>query len=322
MDLLGAMKTEFAKAIAVYKTKLSQVDLPIDDIKAKAEELKKTKPEIGEKLEKAADNAKEAGKKAIEDAMAEGSEYLENIKKEFGDIGINVGELSTTTVQFPTRVAMVPPAMIVTTPTGPGLSPQLSLPMIQQLKAEGDALGTSYDKVATSFAKLGVDLPPGFTIPEFGSITIPGINFDPEALYEQSADSLKSLIDSGVKTLMAPVLTPIGTIASVMIKLVGGSCGGESGETPTVDPPMEPQEYSAKNCASFSYIIPPEHPEFGQEGDISAGNCSNFEAMTVKEEFEYDENGLPVIDEDGNPVSHPLPVTPDCNNCKKYKQKV
>ena len=320
MDLLAALKTEFAKAIAVYKTKLSQVNIPIDEIKSKAEEIKKKKPKIGEKLEKAADEAKEAGKKAIEDAMKEGSEYMESIKKDFAEIGLNVGELKTTTMQFPARVAMVPPSMIVATPMGPGCSTQLSFPLLQQLKAEGDALGTSYDKVASSFAKLGIDLPPGFTLPDGGSITIPGLDLDTEKLYEQSADEIKDLINSGAKTLMAPILTPIGTVASVMVKLVGGSCGGSSGSMPEVESPMDTPEYSAEECTSFSYIVYPPNPEI-DPGDISAGNCASFEAMQVEQEFEYDEDGNIVLDENDQPISHTKPVTPNCNNCKHYKQR-
>lgn len=321
MDLLSAMKTEFAKAIAVYKTKLSQVNIPTGELKQKAEEIKKKKPNIGEKLEKAVDKAKDAGKKAIEDAMKEGSEYMESIKKDFAEIGLNVGELKTTTMQFPARVAMVPPSMIVATPMGPGCSTQLSFPLLQQLKAEGDALGTSYDKVASSFGKLGIDLPPGFTLPSGGSITIPGLDLlDTEKLYEQSADELKELINTGAKTLMAPILTPIGTVASVMVKLVGGSCGGSSGSMPEVESPMETPEYSAENCDNFVYIVPPENPEL-DPGDISAGNCSGFEAMQVETEFEYDEEGNIVLDENNQPVSHTKPVTPNCNNCKHYKQK-
>jgi hypothetical protein len=206
-------------------------------------------PKAKEKFKEAKNKAKEAKDKAIADAKKAGSEYLESIKCDLRELGSGLGLLSVGTAQFSARIAMVPPAIISTTPMGPGVSANLIPPLLQQLKAEGDNLSKVYDDCDNKMSKLQL-VAMAASIPSVASIV------------------------STAQTVMG--------VAKGLITLVGASVGGASGAIPDIEPPIS-ISYEAKDCSNFSPIkgtLNPVNPDMIIGGEFSAENCKNFSPMT------------------------------------------
>lgn len=210
------------------------------------EKRNKLVKETGESL----DEFKKTQEDSIKDAAKNNLNAVQEIKHDLDDLGTSAGLLIVGTAEFLSRVAMIPPAIISTTPVGPGVSPQLMPPMIKDLKAEGDNLSKIYDNCSSIMNKLGL---------------------------ENLENSLSSeeRIDFGPVSSVVKVVKSAMSTAKPFILAVGASVGDESGSEPEVDPPIE-ISYNARDCSNFNYIVQPGE---GQEGDISPSNCSRFEVL-------------------------------------------
>lgn len=326
-NLLRAFRDEFAKQITKKIVEYSS-DPRIDELNNNIQEIKDKIPNSPNRemiVKKLEDKVKE-GKKAIQDkaeaaigsvttkienltqdAVMQAQQKISEVKSDITDLGTSCGLLVTTTAQFAARIAMIPPAIISVTPLGPGVSPQLVPPMLQQLKAEGDQLSKVYDDCNSKMTKLGLKTLMR-KLPLIGSVT--------------------SVIDTamGIAEAFIPLTGSFVTI--VTTKVVEGISGeiedlvedvsDKVGEIANIVSPID-INYSASNCSSFSYKVAPPDPETNP-GDVSASNCTSF--STLKVEYKKDEDGNPIIDENGNLVEDPnASYTPDCNNCKNYKGK-
>lgn len=190
----------------------------------------------------------------VKNAALNNPQGLEEIKSDLKDLGTSCGLLVVGTAGFLTRVASVAPAIISVTPLGPGVSPQLILPMIKDLKAEGDNLSKVYDDCDSKMSKLGLE--------------------DIEGTMSRVKGKNKSLINLEPITGVISIVKSAMNTAKPLILAVGANVGGEEGSLPEVEPPIT-IEYYATDCVNFSYIFPP-NIETGED-DISAGNCSKFE---------------------------------------------
>lgn len=202
------------------------------------------------------DNKKE---EMVKRAMSAGSNFVEGIKSDLNDLGVNAGHLITGTAQFAARLAIFPASIISVCTIGVGVAPNLLMPLIQQLKSEGDNLSATYDKMNTSINKLGLKRIQG---------KVPSI-----------------------AGLLAPV-TAAMAVAKPLIKMVGASVNDESGDSVDIEPPIEinlsasdcsnftykntSSGVSWSNCASFSPII--AQGQDGYEG--SCNNCSRYNKKT------------------------------------------
>lgn len=324
-NLLESFKEEFAKQITKKITEFTN-DVRIDEYLGKMQEMKDNIPnspdkeKIAAKLENSVSDAKKAAKDKVNatignaatkiegltnEAVQQAQQKIEEVKSDIMDLGTSCGHLITSTAQFAARIAMIPPGIIVTTPMGPGVATNLIPPMLQQIKCDGDNLSKTYDRCNCLINKLGLRILMR-NIPIIGSVM--GV-----------IDTAMGIAESFIPLTGSPVTiitTKIVESASGAIEDIAEEALDKVGQIANIEPPIS-FNYSASGCSSFSYIVAPPDPET-DPGDVSAGNCSRFETLQV--EYLKDEDGNPVIDENGNLVEDPNAVyTPDCNNCKNYK---
>lgn len=324
-NLLESFKDEFAKQITQKITEFTN-DVRIDEYLGKMQEMKDNIPnspdkeKIAAKLENSVSDAKKAVKDKVNatignaaakiegltnEAVQQAQQKIEEVKSDIMDLGTSCGHLITSTAQFAARIAMIPPAIIVATPMGPGVATNLIPPMLQQIKCDGDNLSKTYDRCNCLINKLGLKILMR-NIPIIGSVM--GV-----------IDTAMGIAESFIPLTGSPVTiitTKIVESASGAIEDIAEEALDKVGQIANIESPIS-FNYSASGCSSFSYIVAPPDPET-DPGDVSAGNCSRFETLQV--EYLKDEDGNPVIDENGNLVEDPNAVyTPDCNNCKNYK---
>lgn len=214
-----------------------------------SEEEKKEKEKLVNNLKDSISDAANKQVDAIKNAAANNINALNEIKADLKDLGISAGLLTVGTLDFAARIALVPMAIISTTPMGPGVSTNLISPLLKSLKGEGDNLSKVYDECSNKMTKLGLD--------------------------NLSSVKVRSIfpIDLGPLTSVVGIVTAAQSTAKPLILMVGSSVAGETGSLPDVKPPIE-VELSAKDCLSFSYIDETD-PE-----NIDATNCSNFLSMS------------------------------------------
>ena len=324
-NLLESFKDEFAKQITQKITEFTN-DVRIDEYLGKMQEMKDNIPnspdkeKIAAKLENSVSDAKKAVKDKVNatignaatkiegltnEAVQQAQQKIEEVKSDITDLGTSCGHLITSTAQFAARIAMIPPAIIVATPMGPGVSTNLIPPMLQQIKCDGDNLSKTYDRCNCLINKLGLRILMR-NIPIIGSVM--GV-----------IDTAMGIAESFIPLTGSPVTiitTKIVESATGAIEDIAEEALDKVGQIANIESPIS-FNYSASGCSNFSYIVAPPDPET-DPGDVSAGNCSRFETLQV--EYLKDEDGNPVIDENGNLVEDPNAVyTPDCNNCKNYK---
>ena len=147
--------------------------------------------------------------------------------------------LTTGAIDFATRLATVPLAIISVTPSGPGVSVNLILPLIKELQGEARNLSKTYDETKSTVEALKI----------------------PELAEENGA------INTIYKAIQAELVT-----VKTMILLVGVKCDGdEGGDTSAYEKsPIEPEPYSADDCVNFEAKDDP-----GSDVRI-AKNCKNF----------------------------------------------
>lgn len=215
-------------------------------------ELEENRKKKKEDLEQSISKAEEDQKELVKNIASKNKEKLLEIKTDLNDLGVSAGLLSVGTAEFATRVGMIPAAIISTTPVGPGVSPQLALPMVKDLKAEGDNLSKVYDDCDNKMKKLKLEeiISAADMLATFG-ISVAPVNS----------------VTTTIKGIMS--------VAKPLILAVGANVGGETGTLPDIQPPID-INYDAKDCSVFNYITPPD-PEQGIPDDISPTNCSKYD---------------------------------------------
>lgn len=272
-NLLDSIKDKASESILQARMVAQFPDLPdANQVKEQAnstfksrvnevrEDIKQAKEEARNKISSAIESGKKKAQDAIKNAKEQCKQAIEDITSDLNDLGTSAGLLVTGSAEFVSRVAMVPPAIISTTPMGPGVSPQLAPPMLKDLMAEGNQLSKQYDDCTSKMSKLGLDRL--------------------ASLGRSRASGLTSLIDFGPISSISSVVDTAMSTAKPLILATGASVGGDSGTEPEVEAPIS-IEYYADECSNFSYILAPSNP--GDPGDISASNCLNFLAMITEE---------------------------------------
>lgn len=324
-DVLSSFKEEAAKQITKLIIEHTS-DPRLSDIEDQLQSMKDNIAESAnkEKIEQALENKVSEARAAIEskaeaaigsvtdkiegltqDYILQAQQKLDEVKSDISELGTSCGLLTTSTATFASRIAMIPPAIISATPLGPGVSANMIAPMLQQLKSDGDNLSKVYDTCNSKISKLGlktlarnipivssimtvVDTAMGIA-EKFIPLTGSSINKITTTIVESATGEIESLVEDVEET--------VGQMANIVASIS--------------------YDYSPSDCTNFSYIVSPPDPEY-PEDYITADNCSNFSPLQV--EYEYDSDGNPVIDDDGNLVESTTAVyNADCNNCKNYK---
>lgn len=158
--------------------------------------------------------------------------------------------LTTGAIGFATRLASIPIAIIGMGTTGPTISINLILPLLQQLQGEARNLSSVYDDVESSRKALQLE--------ELG----------------ESNNAIE-----GVNTAIELELKLVKT----MVMLVGVSCGGEEATEPEVNSPMKVDASECSNYRTDSDHMDtetyPKSPEY----------CLNFEPIMSLEDFKDNE---------------------------------
>lgn len=301
-NVLDSVIEDAGKAIVQARMVEQFPDLPNDaEVKANCEEkfkskyegskkqisddIKRKQAEAREKISSAIESGKQKAIDAINNVGEQCKQALEEVKADLSDLGTAAGLLTVGTLDFLSRIAMVPPAIISATPMGPGVSTNLVPPMLKDLMAEGNQLSKQYDDCTSKMNKLGLE--------RLASI----------GKSRSSSDLLGSVsINFGViSSISSSFISPAMSAAKPLILAVGASVGGESGSEPEVEAPIS-IDYKATDCSNFAYINAPSTPD--DPGDISVGNCLNFLAMIEKENA------------DGTDATEK-----SCNNCKNYLKR-
>lgn len=240
------------------------------------EDIKKKRDEIKNKMSNSIESGKQKAIDSINNAKEQCKQAIEEVTADLNDLGTSAGLLTVGSVDFLSRIAMVPPAIISTTPMGPGVSPSLIPPMLKDLMAEGNQLSKQYDDCTSKMNKLGLDRLAGLGKSRASSDLLNNVNINFGAI-----SSITSIVQNAM------------SVAKPLILATGASVGGDTGEEPSVESPIE-IEYNARDCTNFlSNII---DPDADLNVDITAEDCLNFIEMIS-----------------GNGTT--------CNNCKNYNKK-
>jgi len=196
------------------------------------------------------------GQAEMKSTMKKVEEQIEKeAKKKFGNLKTNVVLLFNNSSAFVSRIALIAPAIISTTPVGPGVSANMIPAMVEQLKSDGENLGKAYDDT------------------------------------ENALDDLKTMCDGvggveAIDTLNNAVSILLGVVAP-LLAMVGISRGGQEASEPSVEPPINIEnkptdcdnyegEYksyntqlrTAENCTAYEELL---------EGKgRSCNNCKKF----------------------------------------------
>lgn len=168
-------------------------------------------------------------------------------------LGDKISLLFEATVDFATRLATIPLAIIGMGTTGPTISINLILPLIKQLQGEGRNLAQIYEEVET-----GLD-----------SFQIPSL-----------AENNSTI--NGIYT----TLTGILSVAAGLVALVGIKCGNQEAKD-TSEYEKSPMPVDATVCTN--YLPAQEYQEEPRESTW----CTRFEDIMGKtpDDFEDDESG-------------------------------
>ena len=194
----------------VVKPILDQVTEKYRTAIERVEDIKSKGIDLGEEV------SKEKLQSKLNDATKEITEAYDRSLKKFGSA---MSLLADGTVSLISRIAGSAAGIISTTPVGPGVSPNLLMPLLQQLKGEGDNLSKVFDDAKVAWDELGIDKLPG----------------------SSAIDAIKS----GVNTIF--------TTAKSIIMAVGSNCDGESSSgIPTPSIPIEVPELDPNDCKNYS----------------------------------------------------------------------
>ncbi len=188
-------------------------------------------------------------KAQFQNSFSNSKSFIKGLK----GLGDKISLLFEATVDFATRLATIPLAIIGMGTTGPTISINLILPLIKQLQGEGRNLAQIYEEVET-----GLD---SFQIPSLAenNSTINGIY---------------------------ATLTGILSVAAGLVALVGIKCGDQEAKD-TSEYEKSPMPVDATVCTN--YLPSQEH----QEDPKESAWCTRFEDIMGKtlDDFEDDENG-------------------------------
>lgn len=185
------------------------------------------------------------------------------------------------------RLATIPAAIISATPVGPGVSPNLVLPLLQQLKGEGDNLSKVYDDAKAAWDELGLE----------------DMDLGEENGY--------------VAEVLATITTAFG-IAKTACMLVGSGVDGIEAVMPEIEIPIDIPEYKASDCANYA--------SSGSESEKECKYCTKFSPTSPDKSIydfqdtpektaqeQYDEWFSAWIEENRDSFT--------CNDCKFFKKK-
>ena len=188
-------------------------------------------------------------KAQFQNSFSNSKSFIKGLK----GLGDKISLLFEATVDFATRLATIPLAIIGMGTTGPTISINLILPLIKQLQGEGRNLAQIYEEVET-----GLD---SFQIPSLAenNSTINGIY---------------------------ATLTGILSVAAGLVALVGIKCGDQEAKD-TSEYEKSPMPVDATVCTN--YLPVQEHQEDPKESTW----CTRFEDIMGKtpDDFEDDEDG-------------------------------
>ena len=188
-------------------------------------------------------------KAQFQNSFSNSKSFIKGLK----GLGDKISLLFEATVDFATRLATIPLAIIGMGTTGPTISINLILPLIKQLQGEGRNLAQIYEEVET-----GLD---SFQIPSLAenNSTINGIY---------------------------ATLTGILSVAAGLVALVGIKCGDQEAKD-TSEYEKSPMPVDATVCTN--YLPVQEHQEDPKESTW----CTKFEDIMGKtpDDFEDDEDG-------------------------------
>ena len=241
-------------------------DLAVQEIsKAVAESLFPDPLKNATDLDKIPERAKGRIDEARENRQQQIDNMADNLKagvsKNFEKLKTNLNLLVDSAKTFVTRIGMIPIAIVNVTPVGPGASPNMILPMLEQLKSDARTLGKAYDDTETALEDL---------------------------LMGVKSDSLPAL-----KPFLTALEAALGLVAP-MLAILGISRGGvEAQEDPKIESPvnveLKPTDCdnyegpykttqkslrSAHNCTAFQHFT--KTGEELEDSDFKCENCKNF----------------------------------------------
>ena len=235
MGLIDSLKQAVLKEIT--ETLIPQVDV----VKMYGEEWKDMDQELKDELSGLEEQANEA-------FTGQRDELMKGLEVKWTALNSALTLTVNSCLQLGTRLALVPAAIISTTPVGPGVAVNAIPQAIAQLKNDGEVAGKAYDDTKNALSDL------------VGSVS-----------------------GGMVGTLKDTVLGLLGT-AATLLAVVGISKDGVPAENPKVESPIEVPEYKASECANFDPINPETQPGTDIIKDISCENCKNYEALVADSE--------------------------------------
>ena len=201
-------------------------------------------------LPKKIDLLEESAKKEMIEKITSG--YAAGLEGNIKDLASKLRLLIEGSADFTTRLLSVPMAIMSVTPVGPGVSPNLILPLIMELRGEAKNLAAIYDEAETALDAVV-----------------------PDDTGNQTIDNSKK----GIKTLMKS--------AAVLCALVGVKCGKEEAKD-TSAYEKSPMSTEAKDCEKYTpdsshtnTSTYPANPEY----------CTRFEGMMSLDDFVTDDIG-------------------------------
>jgi hypothetical protein len=198
-----------------------------------------------EKIEEKISQCTEELTEIYKDSLADGLDTMQ------GDLEL----LYNGSIDFVTRLASVPLAIIGMGTTGPTISINLILPLIKQLQGEARNLANVYKKVESS---------------------IKGFEIDKLAEKNETIGTIYGLLTAALSAI------------AILVSLVGVKCGKEKAKD-TSEYEKSPMPVDAKDCDN--YRADEEHPI--QEFPPDPIWCTRFEHVMTKtlEDFQDDESG-------------------------------
>ena len=263
----------------ITKPIIDIMDKTFGDAIKKIEELKEKGVELKENAN--IEKLKEQQQKAKEELIKKTQARL----KKFGSaMSLLIDGVKSLSV----RLATIPAAIISATPVGPGVSPNLVLPLLQQLKGEGDNLSKVYDDAKAAWDELGLE--------------------DMDLGEEEKGY---------VAGVLATITAAFG-IAKTACMLVGSGVDGIEATLPEIEIPIDTPEYKASDCVNYI--------SSGSESEKECKYCTKFSPTSPDKSIydfqdtpektaqeQYDEWYAEWVEENRDSFT--------CNDCKFFKKR-
>ena len=262
----------------ITKPIIDIMDKTFGDAIKKIEELKEKGVELKENAN--IEKLKEQQQKAKEELIKKTQARL----KKFGSaMSLLIDGVKSLSV----RLATIPAAIISATPVGPGVSPNLVLPLLQQLKGEGDNLSKVYDDAKAAWDELGLE--------------------DMDLGEEEKGY---------VAGVLATITAAFG-IAKTACMLVGSGVDGIEAALPEIEIPIDIPEYKASDCANYisSGSEPEKECKYCTKFSPTSPDKSIYDFQDTPEKTaqeQYDEWYEAWVEENRDSFT--------CNDCKFFKK--